>query len=89
MLLATSGGVTHFGTTPTDTPGQVMTVGWGQNANNYELGMGEGQPRSATKPQQISTLDGIDVFELSAISSPFLPIGENSVRSAEFPRDKG
>lgn len=42
---------------------KVMTVAWGQNANNAELGYGEGEPKSATKPQRVRTLDGVNVFE--------------------------
>lgn len=42
---------------------KVMTVAWGQNAHNGELGFGEGQPKSATKPQRVRPLDGVDVFK--------------------------
>lgn len=87
ILLAASGGVTHWCLTPDDddenappspllarSPGKdadgdakpkvkVMTVAWGQNAFNCELGFGEGEPKSATKPQRVKTLDGVEVFE--------------------------
>ncbi|KAG8975027.1 hypothetical protein FRC05_006450 [Tulasnella sp. 425] len=45
---------------------KVMTVAWGQNAHNGELGFGEGQPKSATKPQRVRPLDGVDVFNIAA-----------------------
>lgn len=35
---------------------------WGQSANNYELGLGDGQPKSATKPVEVTPLTGINVF---------------------------
>ncbi|KAG8936417.1 hypothetical protein FRC03_001989 [Tulasnella sp. 419] len=65
-----SGGVTHFAIAPSEDdpehPDKIMTVGWGQNANNFELGYGEGQPKSSTKPQRITTLDGVDVIDIAA-----------------------
>jgi len=45
---------------------QMMTVAWGQNAFNCELGFGEGEPKSATRPQRVRTLDGVDVFDIAA-----------------------
>jgi hypothetical protein len=69
ILRASCGGVTHFVITPLysdPAEGQeeeVMTVAWGQNAHNFELGLGEGAAKSATKPLQVHPLDGIDVFE--------------------------
>jgi hypothetical protein len=42
---------------------KVMTVSWGQNAHNSELGHGEGEPKSATKPVRVKPLDGVAVFE--------------------------
>lgn len=42
---------------------KVMTVAWGQNVFNSELGLGEGEAKSATKPLRVRTLDGVDVFE--------------------------
>ncbi|KAG9017998.1 hypothetical protein FRB90_012666 [Tulasnella sp. 427] len=47
-------------------PIKVMTVAWGQNAHNGELGFGEGQPKSATKPQRVRPLDGVHVFDVVA-----------------------
>jgi len=66
MLGASCGGVTQFCFCPSEEDSGVMTVGWGQNANNFELGLGDGLPKSATKPQEIFTLKGIDVFQIAA-----------------------
>ena len=41
---------------------------WGQGANNYELGLGDGQPKSATKPVEVQPLTGINIFESVAIN---------------------
>ncbi|KAG6887728.1 hypothetical protein C0992_010948 [Termitomyces sp. T32_za158] len=41
----------------------VMTVGWGQNAANGELGLGPDEPKSATKPTRVSPLSGIEILE--------------------------
>ncbi|KAF8327774.1 regulator of chromosome condensation 1/beta-lactamase-inhibitor protein II [Cantharellus anzutake] len=65
ILGGACGGVTHFCFTPSE-DGCVMTIGWGQGANNCELGLGDGQPKSATKPVEITTLKGIDVFQIAA-----------------------
>jgi len=63
ISFATSGGVTHWAICPADEdPSKVMTVAWGQNAHNYELGFGPDEPKSATKPQRVITLNGVDVF---------------------------
>ncbi|KAG8905221.1 hypothetical protein FRB99_000441 [Tulasnella sp. 403] len=45
---------------------KVMTVAWGQNAHNSELGFGDGEPKSAPKPQRVRTLDGVEVFDIAA-----------------------
>lgn len=45
-------------------------AGWGQGANNYELGLGEGQPKSATKPTDVAPLNGIHILEYASL---FLP----------------
>ena len=66
---ACSGGVTHFALSPDEEEGEVMTIAWGQNAANGELGLGPEEPKSATKPTRNQPLIGIDVFE--SVSSPF------------------
>ncbi|KAI9433482.1 RCC1/BLIP-II [Lactarius indigo] len=63
---ACSGGVTHFALAPDEEEGGVMTVAWGQNAANGELGLGPEEPKSATKPQRNQPLVGIDVFDITA-----------------------
>ena len=45
----------------------TMNVCWGQGANNGELGVGLGKPKSATKPQRCETLDRIARGETVAI----------------------
>jgi hypothetical protein len=68
---ACSGGVTHFALAPDDDEdGGFMTIAWGQNAANGELGLGPEEPKSATKPTRNQPLIGIDVFELV----PFSPV---------------
>ncbi|KAK0551883.1 hypothetical protein OC846_002448 [Tilletia horrida] len=71
MRHATLGGVVLFATADEDPSvagphDPTMNIVWGQNAQNGELGMGEGKPRSATKPQRCSTLDGISILDASA-----------------------
>ncbi|KAF8318741.1 RCC1/BLIP-II [Clavulina sp. PMI_390] len=66
MLGASHGGVTHFVWCPTEDEEGVMTIAWGQSANNYELGLGDGQPKSATKPVEVVPLSGISVFSVAA-----------------------
>ena len=66
-----SGGVTHFALSPDEEEGGVMTIAWGQNAANGELGLGPEEPKSATKPTRNQPLIGIDVFE--SVSSSSLP----------------
>ncbi len=66
---ACSGGVTHSALAPDDDKdGGVMTIAWGQNAANGELGLGPEEPKSATKPTRNQPLIGINVFELVSFS---------------------
>ena len=66
---ACSGGVTHFALSPDDDEdGGIMTIAWGQNAANGELGLGPEEPKSATKPTRNQPLIGINVFELVPFS---------------------
>ena len=69
---ACSGGVTHFALAP-DPEGEpgsssVLTVAFGQNAANGELGFGPDAPKSATKPQKHEGLVGVEVLEYVSIS---------------------
>jgi hypothetical protein len=54
------GGVTHWALSSEDN--KPMTIAWGQNATNGELGLGSDQPKSTTKPVRQERLDGLDVF---------------------------
>ncbi|KAG5644318.1 hypothetical protein DXG03_008676 [Asterophora parasitica] len=76
---ARSGGVTHWALTPDDDD-TVMTVAWGQNAANGELGLGADEPKSATKPTRSIPLVGVDVFEIAA--------GQNTTVLLARPNDK-
>lgn len=49
-----------------------MTVAWGQNAANGELGLGPDEPKSATKPTRHAPLNGIEVIECVVL--PFIII---------------
>ncbi|KAE8227251.1 hypothetical protein CF319_g267 [Tilletia indica] len=71
MRYATLGGVVLFATADEDAAVRgpqeaTMNIVWGQNGLNGELGLGEGKPRSATKPQRCTTLDGIAILDASA-----------------------
>lgn len=66
---AALGGVTLFAIAEESTPtphGATMNVCWGQNAAYGELGIGEGRPKSATKPQRWDALDNVAVLEIGA-----------------------
>jgi hypothetical protein len=79
VLLARSGGVTHWLVTPDD-DGTPMTICWGQTANNGlfygssieiwlitdslgELGLGPEERKSCSKPTRNVPLVGIHIFE--------------------------
>ncbi|ETW78511.1 hypothetical protein HETIRDRAFT_386679 [Heterobasidion irregulare TC 32-1] len=74
------GGVTHFALAPDEDEGGIMTIAWGQNAANGELGMGPNEPKSATKPGRNQPLIGIDVFDIAA--------GQNTTYFLATPSDK-
>ena len=48
-----------------------MTIAFGQNAANGELGLGPSEPKSATKPTRNQPLIGIDVFECVYYRFPY------------------
>ena len=86
---ACSGGVTHFALAPDDDEdGGVMTIAWGQNAANGELGLGPEEPKSATKPTRSQPLIGINVFEwvpfslADRLENPPLLMGANRTVSS-------
>ncbi|GAA5896848.1 uncharacterized protein JCM6883_007026 [Sporobolomyces salmoneus] len=60
-----SGGVTLFTHTHDPKEGD-FTVAWGQGASYGELALGLGAPKSATKPQRIEYLDGIEMLDIAA-----------------------
>ncbi|CAK5273781.1 unnamed protein product [Mycena citricolor] len=71
VIKAACGGVTHWLITPDDDDSatgepMVMTVAWGQNAANGELGLGFDEPKSATKPTKHIPLTGIYVLDVAA-----------------------
>ena len=69
---ASLGGVTLWAIAPEDASFPVqphkptLNVSWGQNAANGELALGEGKPRSATKPQRCETLNGLALLDIGA-----------------------
>ncbi|KIK55454.1 hypothetical protein GYMLUDRAFT_76531 [Collybiopsis luxurians FD-317 M1] len=64
IIHAACGGVTHWVVTPDDEG--LMTVAWGQNASNGELGLGPDEPKSSTKPTKHVPLEGIEVMQIAA-----------------------
>jgi len=79
MIHASCGGVTHWALAPDDDD-SIMTIAWGQNAANGELGLGPDEPRSATKPTRHQPLIGIEVYDISA--------GQNTTFFLARPNDK-
>ncbi|KAG6844806.1 hypothetical protein H0H87_003632 [Tephrocybe sp. NHM501043] len=79
ISLARSGGVTHWALTPDDDD-SIMTVSWGQNASNGELGLGLDEPKSATKPTRSIPLVGIEILDIAA--------GQNTTVFLAKPNDK-
>lgn len=65
----------------------TMNVCWGQNANCGELGLGEGKPRSATKPMRCETLDGIAILDIAAGQNTTFYIARNMGQAySDLPR---
>ncbi|KAF9563560.1 RCC1/BLIP-II [Agrocybe pediades] len=84
VILARSGGVTHWLVTPDDDG--PMTVCWGQNANNGELGLGPDERKSASKPTKNVPLTGLDVFDIAAGQNTTVFIAKPSDKFSEMPR---
>ena len=63
-----------------------MTVCWGQNASNGELGLGPDEPKSATKPTRNATLNGLEVLDIAAGQNTTLVLVRPSENFAEMPR---
>ncbi|RDB27916.1 Protein RCC2 [Hypsizygus marmoreus] len=85
ISLARCGGVTHWALTPDDDD-SVMTVAWGQNAANGELGLGPDEPKSATKPTRNLCLVGIDVFDIAAGQNTTLILARPNDKLSDLPR---
>ncbi|KAF8655946.1 hypothetical protein AX16_002853 [Volvariella volvacea WC 439] len=85
ISLARCGGVTHWALTP-DEDFPVMTVCWGQNAANGELGLGPDEPKSATKPTRNVPLSGIEVFDIAAGQNTTLFLAVPSEKLQDIPR---
>lgn len=68
---AALGGVTLFVVADETEPAvhgaeATMNVAWGQSAQNGELALGEGKPRSATLPIRCEPLDGVGLVDVAA-----------------------
>ncbi|KAK7031433.1 PHD-type domain-containing protein [Favolaschia claudopus] len=88
---ACCGGVTHWLLTPDDDDPEtgepaVMTVAWGQNAANGELGLGPDQPKSATKPTKHVPLTGVNVIDIAAGQNTTLFIAKPNEKYSDLPR---
>ncbi|KAJ6581166.1 regulator of chromosome condensation 1/beta-lactamase-inhibitor protein II [Mycena capillaripes] len=88
---ACCGGVTHWLLTPDDDDKEtgepaVMTVAWGQNAANGELGLGPDEPKSATKPTKHVPLTGVNVIDIAAGQNTTLFIAKPVGKYSDLPR---
>ncbi|KAK0470721.1 regulator of chromosome condensation 1/beta-lactamase-inhibitor protein II [Armillaria novae-zelandiae] len=83
---AASGGVTHWALTPDDESDGVMTISWGQNAANGELGLGVEEPKSATKPIKHARLGGLDVLSVVPGQNTTLFLARPSDKMSDLPR---
>ncbi|KAJ7132156.1 RCC1/BLIP-II [Mycena epipterygia] len=88
---ASCGGVTHWLLTPDDDDKdtgepRVMTVAWGQNAANGELGLGPDEPKSATKPTRHMPLVGVNVLDIAAGQNTTLFIAKPEGKYSDLPR---
>jgi len=79
------GGVTHWALTD-DEDGGVMTVAWGQNAVNGELGLGPDEPKSATKPTKVQPLSGVDVFAIAGGQNTTFFLAKPNSKMSDLPR---
>ncbi|KAK0215160.1 regulator of chromosome condensation 1/beta-lactamase-inhibitor protein II [Armillaria fumosa] len=86
ITAAASGGVTHWALTPDDDSDGVMTISWGQNAANGELGLGPEEPKSATKPIKHAKLGGLDVLSVAPGQNTTLFLVRPSDKMSDLPR---
>lgn len=56
---------------------EKTTIAWGQGAQYGELGYGEGEPKSSTKPQKVEPLEGMDILSVSGGASHTLFIAKS------------
>ncbi|XP_006461672.1 hypothetical protein AGABI2DRAFT_193077, partial [Agaricus bisporus var. bisporus H97] len=80
-----SGGVTHWLITPDD-DGTPMTVCWGQNAANGELGLGPEEPKSSTKPTKNNPLAHIEILDIAAGQNTTLLLAKPNDKYSDLPR---
>ncbi|KAK8853246.1 hypothetical protein IAR55_003948 [Kwoniella newhampshirensis] len=85
VIKASCGGCTHFVTTA-DATGGVMTVGFGQGVLYGELGLGPDVGKSATRPQKIEPLSGIDVIDVAGGAFFTLFLAKPNAALSDIPR---
>ncbi|KXN84132.1 hypothetical protein AN958_00402 [Leucoagaricus sp. SymC.cos] len=85
ISLTRSGGVTHWLVTPDD-DGSPMTVCWGQNAANGELGLGVDEPKSSTKPTKNTPLMGIEIIDIAAGQNTTVLLAKPNDKFSDLPR---
>ncbi|KAI0640772.1 RCC1/BLIP-II [Trametes meyenii] len=78
------GGVTHWAIAQ-DEEG-VMTIAFGQGAQNGELGFGLNEPKSATKPVQHKPLTGIEVLQIAAGQNTTYLLVRPNEKYSDLPR---
>ncbi|KAJ7230705.1 regulator of chromosome condensation 1/beta-lactamase-inhibitor protein II [Mycena pura] len=88
---AACGGVTHWLLTPDDDDpetgeARIMTVAWGQNAANGELGLGPDEPKSATKPTKHVPLTDVAVIDIAASQNTTFFIAKPIGKYSDLPR---
>lgn len=85
VFAAACGGVTHFAICP-DEDDTILSVAWGQNAANGELGLGPEEPKSATKPTRNARLAGIEVFAVAASQNTTAFLAKPNEKFSDLPR---
>ncbi|KAJ3576562.1 hypothetical protein NP233_g354 [Leucocoprinus birnbaumii] len=86
ISLARSGGVTHW-LIMADDDGTPMTVCYGQNAANGELGLGVDEPKSSTKPTKNVPLQGIEIMDIAAGQNTTVLLAKpNDDKFSDLPR---
>ncbi|CED84407.1 Uncharacterized conserved protein, contains RCC1 domain [Phaffia rhodozyma] len=65
---------------------EMITIGWGQAIQHGELAVGEGQPKSMTRPAKNFTLDGIKILDAACSAYTTVFLAEPSDAFSELPR---